>query len=162
MATRQLAALTIIWQLLQPTPLSAQTLPREAGWGATMVIEPVIIAHGGFSALCNPRAAARAGWGVEQIEKAVSPTGPQLGALAELKAAVVKAADRSKGVCPAQIPKRSNERLAFLEQRLTALRQAVHIIVPAFDAFHASLNDEQKARLDAGPRGWRWPRSLGE
>jgi LTXXQ motif family protein len=162
MATRQLAALAIIWQLLQPTPLSAQTLPRESGWGATMVIEPVIIAHGGFSALCNPRAAARAGWGVEQIEKAVSPTGPQLGALAELKTAVVKAADLGKGVCPAQIPKRSNERLTFLGQRLTALREAVHIIVPAFEAFHASLNDEQKARLDAGPRGWRWPRSLGE
>ena len=162
MATRQLAALMIVWQLLQPTLLSAQTLPREAGWGATMVIEPVIIAHGGFSALCNPRAAARAGWGVEQIEKAVSPTGPQLGALAELKTAVVKAADLSKGVCPAQIPKRSNERLAFLGQRLTALQGAVHIIVPAFEAFHVALNDEQKARLDSGPRGWRWPRSLGE
>src|SRR5437899_12912343 len=118
MATRQLAALVIIWQLLQPTPLSAQTLPRESGWGATMVIEPVIIAHGGFSALCNPRAAARAGWGVEQIEKAVGPTGAQQTALDALKAAVVKAADLGQGVCPAQIPRRSSERLAFLEQRL--------------------------------------------
>src|SRR5215467_11270904 len=138
--------------LLQSQPLSAQTLPRGSGWGATMVIEPIVIAHGGFSALCNPRAAARAGWGVEQIEKTVIPTGAQQGAIEALKAAVNKAADLSKGVCPARIPQRSNERLAFLEQRLTALREAVHIIVPAFEAFHASLNDEQKMRLDAGPR----------
>jgi len=160
--TRLLAALVIVSQLVQPTLVLAQTLPRGAGWGATIVIEPVIIAHGGFSALCNPRAAARAGWGVEQIEKAVSPTGPQQGALDALRAAVNKAADLSKGVCPVRIPQPSNERLAFLDQRLAALREAVHIIVPAFEAFHAALNDEQKARLDAGPRGWRWPRSLGE
>jgi len=148
--------------LLQPGPLLAQTLPRGSGWGATMVIEPIIIAHGGFSALCNPRAAARAGWGVEQIEKAVGPTGPQQTALDELKAAVVKAADLNQGVCPAEIPRRSSERLAFLEQRLAALRAAVHIVVPAFEALHASLTDEQKMRLDAGPRGWRWPRSPAE
>jgi len=161
MAAHRLTVVVIVW-LLHPALASAQTLPRGSGWGATMVIEPIVIAHGGFSALCNPRAAARAGWGVEQIEKTLIPTGPQQGALNELKAAVNKAADLSKGVCPARIPQRSNERLAFLEQRLTALREAVHIVVPAFEAFHASLNDEQKMRLDTGPRGWRWPRSEGE
>ena len=147
---------------LQPAPLLAQTLPRGSGWGATMVIEPVIIAHGGFSALCNPRAAAQAGWGVDQIEKLVNPTGPQQPALAELRTAVAKAADTSSGVCPAQIPRSAPERLVFLEKRLAALREAVHLVVPAFDTFHASLNDEQKARLDSGPRGWRWPRSSGD
>ena len=96
---------------------------------------------------------------MEQIEKLVSPTGPQQGALAELKAAVTKAADTSAGVCPTQIPRGSHERLAFLEKRLAALREAVHIVVPAFEALHASLNDEQKAKLDVGPRGWRWPPS---
>jgi LTXXQ motif family protein len=153
------AAAGIVGLLFQPVPLSAQTLPRGAGWGATMVIEPVIIAHGGFSALCNPRATVQAGWGVDQIEKLVSPNGPQQTALAALRTAVTKAADTSAGVCPAQIPRSSHERLAFLEKRLAALREAVHIVVPAFEAFHASLNDEQKAKLDAGPRGWRWPRS---
>ena len=113
----------------------------------------------GFRRSCNPRAASRAAWGVDQIEKLVSPTGPQQTALAELQAAVTKAADLGTGVCPTPIPRRSNERLAFLEQRLAALREAVHLVVPAFEAFHASLNDEQKARLDAGPRRWRWPRS---
>jgi hypothetical protein len=160
--THLFAAAGIVGLVLQPAPGLAQTLPRGAGWGATMVIEPVIIAHGGFSALCNPRAAAQAGWGVDQIEKLVSPTGSQQAALAELRAAVTKAADTSTGVCPAQIPRSAQERLVFLEKRLAALREAVHLVVPAFEAFHASLSGEQKARLDSGPRGWRWPRSLGE
>src|SRR5262245_6004589 len=160
--THLFAAAGIIGLSLPPAPLSAQTLPRGAGWGATMVIEPVIIAHGGFSALCNPRAAAQAGWGVEQIEKLVNPTGPQQAALAELKTAVTKAADTSTGVCPAQVPRSAQERLVFLEKRLAALREAVHLVVPAFEAFHASLNGEQKAKLDSGPRGWRWPRSPAE
>jgi hypothetical protein len=151
----RLAAAAIALLLVEPA--TAQTFPRGSGWGATVVIEPIIIAHGGFSAPCNTRAASRAAWGVDQIEKLVSPTGPQQTALGELRAAVAKAADL--GVCPTPIPRRSNERLAFLEQRLNALREAVHLVVPAFEAFHASLNDEQKARLDAGPRRWRWPRS---
>jgi len=160
-STHLFAVAWVAGLLLQPAPLLAQTLPRGSGWGATMVIEPVIIAHGGFSALCNPRAAAQAGWGVDQIEKLVNPTSPQQAALAELRAAVTKAADTSSGVCPAQIPSSAQERLVFLEKRLTALREAVHLVVPAFEAFHASLNNEQKTRLDSGPRGWRWPRSSG-
>jgi LTXXQ motif family protein len=161
-STHLFAVAWVAGSFLQPVPLPAQTLPHGSGWGATMVIEPVIIAHGGFSAPCNPRAAAQAGWGVDQIEKLVSPSGPQQAALAALKSAVTKAADTSAGVCPAQIPRSAQERLVFLEKRLAALREAVHVVVPAFEAFHASLNDEQKARLDSGPRGWRWPRSPGD
>src|SRR5689334_23811009 len=109
------AAAGVVGLLLQTAhPLRAQTLPRGAGWGATMVIEPVIIAHGGFSALCNPRATAQAGWGVDQIEKLVGPNGPQQTTLVALRTAVTKAADTSTGVCPAQIPRSSHERLAFL------------------------------------------------
>src|SRR6266545_436458 len=121
-STHLFAVAWVAGLLLQPAPLLAQTLPRGSGWGATMVIEPVIIAHGGFSALCNPRAAAQAGWGVDQIEKLVNPTSPQQAALAELRAAVTKAADTSSGVCPAQIPRSAQERLVFLEKRLAALR----------------------------------------
>src|SRR5262249_1962547 len=110
--------------LMQPASLLAQQLPRGSGWGARMMMEPVILAHGGFSALCNPRAAGRATWGVEQIEKAVQPTEAQRGALHNLKAAATKAADLSAGACPKEIPRSSNDRLAFLEKRLAALREA--------------------------------------
>src|SRR5262249_45191273 len=146
----------IAWLLLQSTPLLAQTLPRGSGWGATMVIEPVIIAHGGFSALCNPRAAAQAGWGVDQIEKLVGPTGSQQAALAELRTAVTKAADTSTGVCPAQIPRSAQERLAFLEKRLAALREAVHLVGPALANLSNPPNSGQRGRLDSGPPSLRW------
>jgi len=142
--------------LMEPASSLAQQSPRGSAWAARMVMEPVILAHGGLSALCNPRAARLATWGVERIEKAVQPTEAQIAALAALKAAAVKAADLSTGVCPSELPRSSSERLAFLDKRLAALGEATRTVIPAFDAFQASLSHEQKARLDAGPRRWRW------
>jgi hypothetical protein len=144
--------------LLQPTPLMAQVLLKGSGWGATVVMEPIIIAHGGFAALCNPRAAKIATWGVQQVEKVVKPTDSQRAALSDLKAAADKAANLSSGACPAVIPRISSERLAFLEKRLAALLEVAKTVGPPFDAFYSLLSDEQKARLDAGPRRWRWRR----
>ena len=148
-------ALTI---LALPGRSIAQPSPQGPAWGAVAVVEPVIIAHGGFSGLCNPQAAAKAGWGVERIERVVKPTEAQRPDLDALKAAVVKAADLSSGVCPAGIPRSSAERIAFLEKRLEALAQAFKIIRPPFDQFYASLNDQQKARLD-NTRKWPWDRA---
>jgi LTXXQ motif family protein len=144
--------------LLQPASALAQS-QRGSAWAARMVMEPVILAHGGFSALCNPRAARLAAWGVERVERAVQPTASQLAALAALREATVKAADLNKGVCPVQLPRSSHERLVFLEKRLAALGEATRTVIPAFEAFQATLSDEQKARLNTGPRRWRWSRN---
>jgi hypothetical protein len=144
--------------LLQPASALAQS-SRGSAWAARMVMEPVILAHGGLSALCNSRAARLAAWGVERVEKAVQPTESQLAALAALREATVKAADLSKGACPAQLPRGSHERLVFLEKRLAALGEATRTVIPAFEAFQATLSVEQKVRLDAGPRRWRWSRN---
>jgi hypothetical protein len=136
-------------------PVSGQSLPKPSGWGAKTMLEPIIAAHGGFSALCNPRAGALATRGVDQIDKLVAPDGPQRAALDALRAAAVKATDLGSAACPREIPRGSRERLAFAEQRLAALLQAVKMVGPAFDAFHALLSDQQKAKLDAGPGRWR-------
>lgn len=143
--------------LFLTTPLAAQ--PRANGWGARMMMLPIMAAYGGYNALCNQRAIARAQWGVDQIEKAVNPSAPQSAAFDDLKGAAAKAIDLTTGTCPREIPRTSNERLSFTERRLTAIAQAVRIIGPPFEAFYALLNEEQKARLDAGPRRWRWRRS---
>jgi hypothetical protein len=153
-----LVALGTITFLVLTTPLMAQQLTKELGWGAKMMMEPIIMAHGGFAAICNPRTAARAQWGVEQIEKTVNPTESQRAAFDELKAAAVKAADLTAGTCPREIPQTSGERLSFTKRRLEAILDAVKTIDPVFAKFYATLSDEQKVRLDAGPRRWRWPR----
>ena len=144
--------------LLLTAPLGAQQLPRSTGWGARMMMVPIMTAYGGYTALCNPRAAARAQWGVEQIQKLVNPRESQRAALNDLKAAAAKAMDLTAGACPREIPRTSSERLPFTERRLVAIAEAVRTVGPPFAAFYASLSEEQKARLDAGPRWRRWRR----
>jgi hypothetical protein len=40
------------------------------------------------------------------------------------------------------------------------LHEAVKIVGEVFDTFYSSLSEEQKVRLDAGPRRWRWPKLI--
>jgi hypothetical protein len=141
-------------------PALSHAQPQASAWGAVVVMEPVIIAHGGFSGRCNPQAAEKAGWGVERIERAAKPTEAQRPDLDALKTAVIKAADLTSGICPSGMPRSSAERLEFLEKRLEILTQAVKTIRPAFDRFYGSLSDQQKVRVDAAPaRKWPWSRA---
>ena len=142
--------------LLLTAPLAAQQVPKADAWGARMVMEPIMLAYGGFAASCNPGAAARAQWGVEQIEKAVSPGESQRAAFNDLKVAAAKSIDLTAEMCPRELPRTSSERLLFTERRLAAITKAVKIIGPSFATFYASLNNGQRALIDAGPhRGWR-------
>src|SRR5262245_37578145 len=102
-------------------PAAAQNVPRGSGWGARVMMEPIVLAHGGFTALCNPRAAQLSGWGVDQIEKVVKPSEAQRAALDDLRAAALKASDLSSAACPRAISQNSQERLLLVTQRLAAL-----------------------------------------
>lgn len=147
---------------LLPDVAAAQTQMRQqakpTGWGARMVLFPVLARHGGFNTLCNSRAAQLAARSVDQIDRFIAPTPPQRVHLEELKAALSKATDLAGGVCPDTIPQNSQARLSFMERRLSALHEAVKTVSEVFGTFYASLSEEQKVRLDAGPRRWRWPR----
>jgi hypothetical protein len=151
-------ALAFMATLVFSAPATSQSPPKPSAWGARTIMEPIIVAHGGFSAVCNPRAVAVASRNVDQIDKLVGPTGPQRAALDELRTAVSKASEVGSAACPREIPRGSGERLAFTEQRLAALLAALKVVNPAFEAFYATLNAEQKAKLDAGPSRWRWRR----
>jgi LTXXQ motif family protein len=148
--------------LVLPNLVAAQTQVRQqakpSGWGARTVLLPVLTTHGGVNALCNPRAAQLATRSVDQIDRFIAPTPPQRVHLEELKAALSKATDLTNGVCPNAIPQSSQARLAFMARRLGSLHEAVKTVSEVFDTFYASLSDEQKVSLDAGPRRWRWPR----
>lgn len=140
------------------SPIAAQ--PGPGGWGPGMMMGPGMMGPSMMGAgMCNPRAAGLAEWRVDLIERAVRPTEAQRDALSELKAASAKAAETIKAACPRELPETPTARLELMEKRLDAMLQAVKVIRPAFDAFYATLTNDQKAALNrAGPRrwGWRW------
>lgn len=156
-----LAGAAIVAVSLACTAASAQPGrgPGGSGWGPGMMMGPGMMGNRGFGFMCNPRAAGFAEWRLQQIEQAVQPNEAQRVALNELKSASATAADLITTGCPATPPAKSTERLAFMETRLAAMQQAVKTVRPAFDAFYAALDDQQKARLDAaGPQRWGWNR----
>jgi hypothetical protein len=115
--------------------------PLGYGWGPGMMMGPGSIAGRRDSAdMCDPRAAGFSEWPdvIEQIERAVPPTDAQKASFDQLRTASTKAAEAVADVCP--------------KKRLEAMPQAVKTFPHAFDAFYASLSDDQKSRLDAaGP-----------
>jgi hypothetical protein len=122
--------------------------PGMMGWGGGM---------GGMGAVCDPRGAGLAEWRMERIERLITPNEAQRAALNDLRTASTKAAEIIAAACPREFPSSATARLELMEKRLDAMQQAIKTVRPAFDAFYATLNDEQKARINTGgPRRWGW------
>ena len=134
--------------------------PR-GGWGPGMMMGPGMMGWGGngagMGAVCDPRGAGLAEWRMERIERLITPNDAQRAALNELRTASAKAADIVAAACPREFPESATARLELMEKRLDVMQQAIKTVRPAFDAFYATLNDEQKARINtSGPRRWGW------
>lgn len=155
--------------LMSAVPVSAQPMmgPGGNGWGPGAMMGPGGLGWGPGAmmgpgwrggTMCSPRAAGLASWRIGAIEEIVKPTDAQRAAFDALKEASSKAADAMAAACPQDYPSSSSARLEVMEKRLDVMLQAVKTVRPAFDAFYATLTDEQKRRLDtvspAGP--WRW------
>lgn len=131
--------------------------PRGHGWGRGMMMGPGMMGMGGMGGMCDPRGAGLAEWRMERIERLVNPNDAQRAALDNLRNASTKAAEIVAAACPREFPASATGRLALMEKRLDAMQQAIRTVRPAFDAFYATLNDEQKARVNtSGPRHWGW------
>jgi len=140
---------------------SADYGPRGYGWGPGMMMGPGMMGwgggRGGMGAVCDPRGAGLAEWRMERIERLINPTEAQRVALNDLRTASSKAAEIVAAACPREFPASAPARLELMEKRLDAMQQAIKAVRPAFDAFYATLNDEQKARINTGgPRHWGW------
>jgi ABC-type sugar transport system ATPase subunit len=68
--------------------------------------------------------------------------------LDKLDEAMQKAVETLRAACPNTIPQTPVGRLDVMQQRLEAMIEAASIVRPALDEFYASLNDEQKAKLN--------------
>lgn len=132
------------------------------GWGPGMMMGPGMMGwggRGGMAWMCSPQGAGLAEWRMQRIEQVVKPTEAQKAALNDLRAASTKAAETIAAGCPKDFPASAPARLELMEKRMEAMLTAVKTVRPAFDAFYATLSDEQKAKLNAaGPRGWGWHR----
>jgi len=142
-------------------PDSSPGYGPRGGWGPCMMMGPGMMGWGGsgagMGAVCDPRGAGLAEWRMERIERLITPNDAQRAALNELRTASAKAADIVASACPREFPESATARLALMEKRLDAMQQAIKIVRPAFDAFYATLDDEQKARINTGgPRRWGW------
>lgn len=125
--------------------------------GPGSMMGPGMMGGGGFGFSCHPRAAGMAEWRMTQIEQAVKPNEAQKTKLAELKAASAKAAETISAACATEIPAKAVDRFGVMEKRLEAMQVALKTVRPAFEGFYSSLDDQQKAKLDAaGPRQWGW------
>ena len=107
--------------------------------------------------MCDPSAAGLAEWRMERIERLIGPNEAQRAALDTLRTASAKAAETVKASCPTELPASATGRLETMEKRLDAMLTAIKTVRPAFDAFYATLNDEQKARINSNRSSrWRW------
>ena len=130
------------------------------GWGPGMMMGPGMMGwggRGGMGMLCNPRGAGLAEWRMQRIEQLVQPTEAQKTALSALRDASTKAAEQISAACPREFPASATARMELMEKRMETMLAALKTVRPAFDAFYATLSDEQKAKLDrGGPRRWGW------
>ncbi|WP_128929028.1 Spy/CpxP family protein refolding chaperone [Bradyrhizobium guangxiense] len=86
---------------------------------------------------------------VDRIAAAITPNELQRTALDELASAWANARDTIRAACPAQAPGTAAERLGLMRARLEAMIKAIDAAAPPLAKFTGSLDDDQKARLNA-------------
>ena len=101
-----------------------------------------------LSQVCSERATGAGGLPIDRIERVLRLSDNQRARLEDLNKASLQAADQLKADCPTDQPVTPVARLQAMEQRLSAMLQAIGTVQPALAAFYNSLNDEQKARFN--------------
>jgi LTXXQ motif family protein len=83
----------------------------------------------------------------DSVAQTIQPNDDQRDALEAVRKAVNDAADELATVCPRTLQGSLGEKLVLLSHSLDAVGNSLKSVRPAFVAFYASLDDEQKARL---------------
>lgn len=125
--------------------------------GPGMMMGPGIAGPGAFGRMCGPSGAGFMEWRIDRLADVLKLTDAQRPTFDEFKAASAKAAETMRGACPAEYPATITARMDLMQQRAEAMLAAIKTVRPAFDAFYASLTDEQKKQLESNreERFWR-------
>ena len=86
---------------------------------------------------------------MDRIERVVQPTAQQEKAFEALKAASTNAVGRLEAACLAAAPQTPIDRIDAIQTRLRAMADAAESLRPALASFYATLDSEQKARLES-------------
>jgi len=103
----------------------------------------------GLADMCGSESRDIAGFPVDQFRAAIQPDNEQSAALDDLANASQQAAETIRNSCPKEVALTAPSRLAAMQQRVEAMRNAVNMVKPALDKFYGLLSDEQKARIAA-------------
>ena len=150
---QRIAACTLIYLLTASACLAQSVLIPGSLKG------PGTSGVGGVRRLCTPLSVGLFEWKIEWVARLLEPSDTQMSYLRQLSADSLRAKQAIAAGCDNRPFDTSIGELAAMEQRLRGLMEAITIVRPSFDAFYASLDERQKARLDSlGParRGWRW------
>jgi hypothetical protein len=114
---------------------------------------------GRYSEYCGEDVRDIASVPITDIQRAIQTNDAQRAALDELGNASVQAAQIIKAACPTDIASTPLGHIDAMQQRVQAMLNGVKIVRRPLEGFYNTLNDEQKARIDAlgqspsGPQG---------
>jgi len=100
-----------------------------------------------FAKLCDRKAPSASGLPTAQIERSLKLSPDQQAGLKALNQASADAASTLKSKCEVEQTLTPTGRLAAMEDRLSAMSQALTTTRAALTQFYGSLSDEQKARF---------------
>jgi LTXXQ motif family protein len=109
---------------------------------------------GGFAPLCTDTSsqgdnAQIAGLPIDRVQQAIEPDAQQQADLNALANASQQAAQIVSSACPSTVSFTPIGRLDAMQVRLEAMAKAIDVIRGPLDTFYGSLNEEQRARLNA-------------
>jgi LTXXQ motif family protein len=130
-------------------PAAEQSAQRGSASVAPTILGPAMLRPGMGELSCGTGAAGLGPWGEDRIEQTLSLNENQRVKFNGLKTASQRAIQYLNESCPHNDPVTPTGRMESMEQRLSALLEAVRTVQPALDDFYAALSDEQKARLNA-------------
>jgi LTXXQ motif family protein len=98
--------------------------------------------------ICGEHSASGIDAVTEQLRGPITPVADQESSLTALRDALLKADEEIAAACPDVIPSALPERLKAMQDRLWTMRATTTNLRAPLQAFHDSLTNEQKAKLD--------------
>ncbi len=161
MTARLGIALTTLAALVIAALLAAASAQPFMGPGMMMgpgTMGPWMMGRRGRFPMCNPATTGFSEWRADRLAEELKLSDVQRAKLDEFRTASAKAGDTMRTACAADVPATVVARTEAMENRMDAMLQAIRAMRPALEAFYATLDDNQKARLDSLRGGglWHW------